>query len=105
MAAPEAPPATTAAPDAKSLYMPLQNGSDVRGVAVEGERHLLDIFGTCLGTLQRCLQERPGNEMEPRTRMTSAFLPPDCAPWQMQHIFAIVACFSPHNRELLGNAV
>ena len=38
VAAPEAPPAqATAKTDAKSLYMPLQNGSDVRGVAVEGE--------------------------------------------------------------------
>ncbi|CAL5224325.1 g6994 [Coccomyxa viridis] len=36
VAAPEAPAATSTAPDTKSLYMPLQNGSDVRGVAVEG---------------------------------------------------------------------
>ena len=36
MAAPEAPPATSTTPDTKSLYMPLQNGSDVRGVAVDG---------------------------------------------------------------------
>ena len=37
VAAPEAPAATSTASDTKSLYMPLQNGSDVRGVAVEGE--------------------------------------------------------------------
>ena len=37
VAAPEAPTATSTMPDTKSLYMPLQNGSDVRGVAVEGE--------------------------------------------------------------------
>jgi len=33
----EAPAATESKPDARSLYMPLQNSSDVRGVAVEGE--------------------------------------------------------------------
>lgn len=58
VAAPEAPPATTAATDAKSLYMPLQNGSDVRGVAVEGERHLHNMFSPS-GDLRRDITKMP----------------------------------------------
>ena len=56
VAAPEAPAATSTSPDTKSLYMPLQNGSDVRGVAVEGDpsplHTLMPVLPICLYTIR-----------------------------------------------------